>query len=380
MKSHKYSEYCSLLDNTTLPSYLSPEEQSELLKPLLNFVSKNTPSKLYKFRECNENNINAFRNQQIWFATAAKMNDDYDAILYCDKNKILTELNGLFDENGILIFLKTLKDNAPIPTKLCEIFGTQYVENAKTIVQNANDMAIKELSLMLKNYIENGFKAQFPFISESTQNAVKFSSISENINSPLMWGHYANNSSGFALAYDFRNNYYNECSHCNRLNISCKTPKSNALLPIVYKDSVLDTTDFARYLMQKTLTQLLFSRAQLSEQELSKILSTVTCSDVYMQTKAIIHKYKEWEYEHEWRMTISYDSPSYAQDQTAYITKKPCALYLGRKIKDTDELILRNIAYKQKIPVYKMMINSENRTYKLNAVRQKNSTKQLLLQ
>jgi len=64
----------------------------------------------------------------------------------------------------------------------------------------------------------------------------------------------------------------------------------------------------------------------------------------------------------------------------AFIIKKPCAIYLGRKIKDTNELILRNIAYKQKIPVYKMTIDDTSKEYRLSAIHQKNTTKQLSLQ
>ena len=89
MRKKEYIEYCDLLNNTVIPSDVSCEDKIEILD---DWVDKHVPSKLYKFRECNENNINAFRNQQIWFATGAKMNDDYDAVLYCNKDKILDEL------------------------------------------------------------------------------------------------------------------------------------------------------------------------------------------------------------------------------------------------------------------------------------------------
>ena len=98
-----------------------------------------------------------------------------------------------------------------------------------------------------------------------------------------------------------------------------------------------------------------------------------------MQTKVLLHKFSSWAYEKEWRMTVSYDSPSYTTDQVANIWKKPCALYLGRKIKDTDELILRNIAYQQKIPVYKMEIDYKSDEYRLIPIQQRNLRKDLIL-
>lgn len=78
-------------------------------------------------------------------------------------------------------------------------------------------------------------------------------------------------------------------------------------------------------------------------------------------------------------MTVSYNSPYYATDQTTNIWKKPCALYLGRKIKNTDELVLRNIAYKQHIPVYKMEIDETSDKYELKPIRQRNTRKDLIL-
>lgn len=78
-------------------------------------------------------------------------------------------------------------------------------------------------------------------------------------------------------------------------------------------------------------------------------------------------------------MTVNYNSPYYANDQTANIWKKPCALYLGRKIKVTDELLLRNIAFKQHIPVYKMQIDETSKDYELKPIKQSNTLKDLIL-
>lgn len=334
---------------------------------------------MYKFRECNENNINAFRNQQIWFATGEKMNDDYDAILYSDNERILAELHSIFDENGNLIFFKALKDGRNIPSLLYDIYGVEYVKNARQMLSFANEEDMKRFSLTIKSWAEEGFKEQFPFITRSVQNVIKFSSFSENINSPLMWGKYANNSSGFALAYDFKNKNYNECPNCKKLGVTCFTPKTNVLLPIVYRDKKINATDYARFIMQTTFTQRLLFNSHAPEQLCKQVLSTITCSDTFMQTKIVNSKFRDWDYEKEWRMTVSYNSPSCATDQTANIWKKPCALYLGRKIKDTDELVLRNIAYKQHIPVYKMQIDEMSDSYELKPIKQSNTKKDLIL-
>ncbi len=379
MKEKDYEEYCKILNNIEIPSYLDEQAKLERMQPLNDWIIKHTPQKLYKFRACNENNITAFRNQQIWFATGSAMNDDYDAILYCDKKRILANLNAQFDKDGILSLLTMIKNGDKIPQILHDQFGESYITQISELLKSADKQLIMSISKYFKSILEAGITEQFPFISYATQNSVKISSFSENIYSPLMWGHYANNSTGFALAYDFRNNYYNECPYCDKLGIACLNPKLNSIFPIIYDDKLFDATEYAKYLMQDMLTRKLIFELKVSEQLGNNILKALVCPDLFMQTKIITRKYNDWRPENEWRMTISYPSPSYANDKSAYIWKKPSALYLGRKIKDTDELVLRNIAYKQHIPVYKMIIDDTSSDYRLKPIRQKNTPKQLLL-
>lgn len=44
----------------------------------------------------------------------------------------------------------------------------------------------------------------FGSLKNEIRNQIKMSCLSENINSPLMWAHYADNHTGFAIGYDFR--------------------------------------------------------------------------------------------------------------------------------------------------------------------------------
>lgn len=378
MKEKDYTQYCDLLDKTIIPSFLPQKEKEAIYNPLGDWIVKHTPAKLFKFRNCNEKNISAFRNQQIWFSTSTNMNDDYDAIIYCDKEKIIDEINNLFSNDNLFRFLNDLRNGETTPTFFYETFGENYIKNAKEVLQNKKEEDLLYFCQSIKQWVENGFKLQFPSISQASQKVTKFSSFSEDINSPLMWGHYADNSTGFALGYDFRHKY-NECDSCPKLGVSCFCPKKNTLFPMVYGKKLLDATEYGRYLMQYAWTRKLLFDLKVPEILQQKILSTIICSDIFMQTKVLLHKFSSWAYEKEWRMTVSYDSPSYTTDQVANIWKKPCALYLGRKIKDTDELILRNIAYQQKIPVYKMEIDYKSDEYRLIPIQQRNLRKDLIL-
>lgn len=289
MDEKDYKEYCELLKN------ISPQEANKRLAPLIEWVVDHTPQKLFKFRTCNENNISAFRRKQIWFATGSQMNDDFDALLYCDKEKIFRELNSLFDEDGNLKILTFFKKSGIIPTDIKNQLSEEYIDIAYANLQKATPAELKELSFQLKTFIENGLKTQLPCVTQLEQNLIKFSSFSEDICSPLMWGHYADNSTGFALAYDFRNGQYNECAVCEQLGHTCFYPKDCVLYPIMYEDKMLNATDFARYSMQQAVTQQLLMSKGIQQPLFGQIMSTVMCSDIFMQTKIVLQKSKHWQ-------------------------------------------------------------------------------------
>lgn len=359
-----YQKYCELVSKTVIPTGLSKDEMLLLKKPLVDFVVQHTPRQLYKFRACNERNIDAFRNQQIWFGTGSQMNDDFDARLYCDKAWLSNAWKAQIDDDGKLRVIKEYQRQGTIPPHIQKLFNSDILS---ILNANATTMDWDRLNAETIAIVEKLINVQLPFIDQAEQTSMKITSFSEDISSPYMWGHYADNNSGFALAYDFRNAVYNE----QNLPIS-------ELYPIIYSDELLNATYFLGYLMQYTIASVI---ANLSGFPMTVFYSVIDnfirCPDLFMQIKCLIHKSKLWDKEKEWRMTLARTDPHI---KNAFVIKRPCAIYLGRKIKDTSELILRNIAYKQKIPVYKMTIDDTSKEYRLNAVRQKNTTKQLLLQ
>ena len=379
MDKRRYDEYKRIFFDTILPHPIVEEERKRIFQPLVNWVNKNIPSKLFKFRECNENNIQAFSNKQVWFATASKMNDDFDSLLFCDVDRIKRDFDDQFDHDGNLKIYDFLKAGGKIPDNFINQLGQEYIQKFLENIRKLTDEEIHKTSVDLKIYLEKEFNNQYPFVSEVVQRVTKFSSFSEDINSPSMWGHYAAKSTGFALAYDFRNGKYNDCSICPKLGISCFSPKTHEIFPVVYSDTLFDSTEYANYLMQYAILIHQLQKLNLEKDLIGKILNTVICNDVFMHTKILLQKSTAWKEEKEWRMTINYDSPSYSSDQVANVLKKPCALYLGRKISRNNELILRNIAYQQRIPVYKMSIDKTSQNFKLIALKQRNTKKDLIL-
>lgn len=361
MKEKVYADYCKLLNETVIPSTMPSVDRNEAMRPLRNWIQKYTPKKLFKFRECTDRNIEAFRNQQIWFATGSLMNDDFDASLFCNKKWLLDSWQQNIDSDGILKQIKFLKQERDFPTSIKAKIDANILA---TSIANMNSIDWAQLNSEIVHVVGELINLQLPFIDQVEQTTMKISSFSEDITSPSMWGHYANSSTGFALAYDFRNGYYNE-----------KYLPISTLLPVVYRSDRIDATFHAGYIMQYTIAKLIAAYSNFPNELFDQYVNTfIPCPDIFMQYKVLFQKSFDWAPEKEWRMTLSCSQLS----NSSSITKKPCALYLGRKISSTYELILRNIAYKQKIPVYKMTIDDASKNYALKPIPQKNTKKHLL--
>ena len=52
------------------------------IQPMMQFIQRNVPAQLYKFRECTENNIEAFDKDEIWLSKASRFNDLHDSLLF----------------------------------------------------------------------------------------------------------------------------------------------------------------------------------------------------------------------------------------------------------------------------------------------------------
>ena len=68
--------YSDIIHSIIAPATLSQEEMLKCYQPLTEFLQTETPERLYRFRRCDERNIAAFDQDQLWFAPGYKMNDD----------------------------------------------------------------------------------------------------------------------------------------------------------------------------------------------------------------------------------------------------------------------------------------------------------------
>ena len=349
-----FEKYSTLLNGTVVPAGLSDKEYADAMNPLQNYIWDNMPHKLYKYRSCNENHMNAFYNNQIWVASAKTMNDGFDARLYFNRNEALELIKSQMSEDKIKLFIDTLRNDSDLQSNISKLPG------GKEALENMfiPDEIIEASIISTRNKLITDVAYTFNVLSTITQQTMKFCSLSENVRSASMWGQYSENETGFCLEYDFsdRNAIYFSPSG---------KPVNCTLYPVLYeKERYTVPSSYIEYLIRYKLFAMIAAKSG-DVKELNKILS-VDCPDLFMITKIALHKSVEWEYEKEWRLFCNSSKDSAFENAThGCFYKKPTALFLGRRISELNEKILVHLAEEKRIPVYKMRLNDTSPTYEL---------------
>ena len=154
--------------------------------------------------------------------------------------------------------------------------------------------------------------------------------LSERMDSPLMWSHYANKHFGFCLEYDFTHTMVKRYPDLNMAKIM--------LLPVIYSEK--------RPLLSRVLTN---NKIMLPYYKTGKMPMEVVESIVY----GLLFKSPDWSYEREWRII--------GMDMEKPTMKLPSArkVFLGANMEESAKERVIEIAKKKHIPVYQMMLSSD---------------------
>ncbi len=355
-----------LLEKASLNVINPTEEERKACQELQEYISNHIPKKLYRYRRCDENSLNAFLNDQLWFSTGSKMNDDYDSMLYYDKKAIKNEIANIFDENGNIKMYVGLQKNLPEAIKsILAIVGNDNLPAFLEKFKMYTPEQIKEISKKIHNWIINSNRDLENEITTRVQKKTKFACFSERIDSPLMWGHYAASSTGFALEYDFQNSNTTNCPQCSKLGKECFAPYNGTILPVIYTNKRFDATQAYSYILRSFLLDELlmpmFGTVNINFKE--QLLGPI---DSLIWDRIIIHKAKEWEEEKEWRIIYTKPNDSnFLQMDSGFVIKRPTAIYLGSKISQANQKFLIDVAREKGYNIYKESVSTQNRTYKM---------------
>lgn len=162
--------------------------------------------------------------------------------------------------------------------------------------------------------------------------------LSERMDSPLMWSHYANKHYGFCLEYDFTHTMVRYPD----LNLA-----KIMLLPVIYSEQ--------RPLLTKAITSPKFL---VQYMKTKKLPNEIIESIVY----GMLFKSIDWAYEREWRIIgLNMETP---------FMKLPPArkLFLGANIEDSAKERLVAIAKKKHIPVFQMYLAPDKYKFEYHKV------------
>lgn len=300
------------ISNTWKKDYaelLFPIDTNEIKKSeAVEIKSQNLPL-LYKYRDCSFYNLENLKNDVVRLSTANSFNDPYDCglthnLLHPLKRMLLHAFIDKYvvGKNITEEEITKLK-NMTLETAIERMLGKEKFNEIKD-----------ELSQYLEDEIESIEYREIKNKVELFQQESLVSCFSENMNSILMWSHYADNHKGFCIEYDFSNHSLTESLH-----------------PVIYSDKIFDISPY--------------------------IIDRNRFSNPSVNIYAAINKSKSWSYEQEWRLVFQGTNPH------NYTVPRAKSIFLGSKINNDDKQKLLNIANQNNISVYQMKIHP--REYKL---------------
>lgn len=307
------------------------------------FIRDYIPNSLFRMRAYNDNNLDSLRKGTIYLSRPNNFNDPFDTNPYYDTNEIWKRV-----KSGLSVeAFQNLIEIGNLPEEIVkelikrdDLFLFKYeVSKMANQVNITHDLMLKNKDKFFEK-VEQAFGDVLSEINSSTQIAC----FTDKISSINMWGLYGDEHRGFALEYKFPKSYYGINIENSDINNVVAT---TSLLPVVYKNTRLDLTDYIeRLLLQKCSSDIL-----------------INSSDYLAKIKASIYKDITWQHENEWRLIYSNEdiyNPQRKHDINPY-SYKASAIYLGAKMELTNKLKLLQIAKEINIPVYDM-INKYNVT------------------
>ena len=154
--------------------------------------------------------------------------------------------------------------------------------------------------------------------------------LSERMDSPLMWSHYANKHYGFCLEYDF--------THSMIKNFPDLWLAKLMLFPVIYSES------------RPLLSNAIANPSMLLQYKKTHKMPNYLISNIIF---CLLFKSKEWEYEQEWRIIlINNDKPTLK-------LPPPRKVFLGANMEDSARNRVVEIAKSKRIPIYQMFLTAD---------------------
>ena len=335
-----------MLEKVSIPADLFKDEWKVLLAPMLEYVYSIMPSRLFRYRSCNEMQFDAFYNDKIYAVNAHMFNDPYDCLIQYNKDYLYNPINVGTSIEVIKQLRDYLKHGGHLPELWESLYGKERAKMIKDVICNATDedleRQVRTFEVNKKNFFNNIdtiLKQAEDYLRRNTFIAC----FSETVKSITMWSHYADSHKGFVLEYDFKN-LNCQCDTCNKKD-TCSDRVIHNLYPVIYDNRRYDATSFVECYLGLSLGL------------------NAKMNDKMYYTKAALHKSTQWQYEKEWRLFLNKDNSTGLSCLDIKI--RPVAIYYGNDISPINKKILSEMAKEKGIKEYQMYIDTQSDRYSM---------------
>lgn len=286
----------------------------------LEFKRSHIPKKLYRYRSTK--NLDYLREEicggEIFLSLPSEMNDPFDS------HSVLGEKHPASYIQPKDAYMSRFKDIMDKDT-FDRIFSDDNWFELMTLFAAENSSSSNEVDAIKGGIFYATMKILEGInttLNDTINKSYRFACFTEKSTNLPMWNHYANGHAGVCLEYDI--------STIKDIYIL------NRLFPIKYSDKLPDGALLA---MQRKINESAFL-------------------DLFL-----MHKLNDWSYESEWRLILNPGTwfNNLGEIPIDYWTKgkiikfsRPSKVFLGTRIKDSDEEEIRKWCKEHNIPVKKM--------------------------
>ena len=316
-------------------------------------VEMNGSLSLFRYRPINKYTTQQFLDDALFATVPSSFNDPYDATVRFSIQKIKRHIKKKLLENNLFLD-HLLKINGLKKNQINELVEMIYKRDLSPNI----------------------------YFGNNTYSLVCFST---DITQEIMWAHYADLATGFALEYDFQKLCEINYEHQSMIENMIKNTNifdgydfsnsriENPLLPVIYTNEKYDVTDICIEYIDTVLQKI----EKDGEYNPFSIVFEFLLNDANNRSDRLIQNvfYRKkipWSYENEWRMICYNYNPLIGKLGNDFVDIGrivPKAIYLGEKISKYNEDALVEMAKKKGIEVYKMKTSIVGSTLKLKPIR-----------
>lgn len=346
---------------------VSEELVQQIVRERLTFMPY---KKLYKFRECTENNFNTLEDNCIWMSLASEFADPFDNTINIDPRENAKEINcwirkcypllcfdlakGYLEQHGTVIpythedfieYMETCLDENGNP--ILEKERAFLIAHASLDELDKMELILQQLKTIRDRFAEIEDAAFDNIVELINQTRVGMREkaltycMTERYDNHTLWENYADNYTGFCIEYSFLDFADKEFVDYKNLVY---------LFPMTYRKKRPYFNLVA--LFDGALRQFVYKDDSWQrDPELD--------ADFNMQ---LYYKHSDYEYEHEWRFSIKPENEN--KQKFPFVN----AIYAGKDIKKADLIRLIGIAKKLGVPVYKQKINNSHNGFEYTLI------------